>query len=104
VADSIPAAEYEETLAKARGFLQALELQNQVGARELLAPRIARSNRSTSSARFTMYVFLNGELMPEDRRAFRFLIAPFCMGMGCLKRFRIFNGKTLPMGTTHRPI
>jgi len=68
VADSIPAAEYEETLAKARGFLQALEANRTRSApANCLAPRIARSNRSTSSARFTMYVFLNGELMPEDR-------------------------------------
>jgi para-aminobenzoate synthetase component I len=29
VADSIPAAEYDETLAKARGFLEALQLQRQ---------------------------------------------------------------------------
>ncbi len=29
VADSIPAAEYDETLAKAGGFLAALELQSQ---------------------------------------------------------------------------
>jgi len=31
VADSIPAAEYDETIAKARGFLTALDLQFQEG-------------------------------------------------------------------------
>ena len=31
VADSVPAAEYEETLAKARGLFEALKLQGQSG-------------------------------------------------------------------------
>lgn len=35
VADSMPAAEYEETLAKARGFLAALELANPVERRSI---------------------------------------------------------------------
>ena len=33
VADSIPAAEYEETLAKARGFLAALRLEKAPGSK-----------------------------------------------------------------------
>jgi para-aminobenzoate synthetase component 1 len=39
VADSVPAAEYEETLAKARGFLAALELPARAGIPAASAPR-----------------------------------------------------------------
>jgi anthranilate/para-aminobenzoate synthase component I len=39
VADSVPDAEYDETIAKARGFLQALQLE---APRELVARRLDR--------------------------------------------------------------